>query len=59
MTRITMLVGSAALLTGLAAGVLDAQTQPPFARPFSVGNTVSALPWSPPPTAPSTKSPRT
>jgi hypothetical protein len=46
MKRITWLVGSAAMATGLAVGALLAQPQPPGPQPFSVGNRLG-LPVAP------------
>ena len=48
MTRMTLLVGSAAMITGLAAGALLAQPQSQGPQPFAVGNPLG-LPMVPAP----------
>ena len=48
MTRMTLLVGSAAMVTGLVAGAVLAQPQPQGPQPFTVGHPVG-MPVSPAP----------
>ena len=48
MTRMTLLVGTAAMVTGLAAGALLAQPQSQGPQPFAVGNPLG-MPITPAP----------